>query len=230
MEEKTLKIDEIKYLLKKRYKSIIISLVLFTGLASWYAFTRMKPVYQANIKIFAGKSEDIKGDYSQGELSSYAGLVNTYIQLIRTDDFMNKVIAKANLNMTPGQLLSGVTFIKSEDTPILDIGYTSNDYETAKKVVTTIADEFAVGVREVIVNTHTKVIDNVKVITQTPNKKKVIIAGFIAGLAIGIGIVLLQDYLDDTVRDKKELEKILPIPVLVELPFEKKIWSKGDKK
>lgn len=221
MKEKTLNISEIKYLLKKRYKSIIISVILFTGLASWYAFTKMRPVYNANIKIFACKSEDIKGDYSQGELSAYAGLVDTYIQLIKTDNFMNKVIVKAGLNMSPEQLIAGVGFSKLGDAPILNISYTSNNPEISKKVVEIIADEFAVGVREIIVNTHTKVIDNVKVRTQMPNRKKVIILGFLSGLIIGVGIIFIQDYLDDTIKGKKELEELLPIPVLVELPLEK---------
>ncbi|MGG7078784.1 YveK family protein [Clostridium sardiniense] len=226
MEDKTFELNQIVYILKKRYKVLILSILLITGIAAIYAFKSMKPSYQATIKIFAGKSDDIQGNYSQGDLSTYAGLVNTYIQLIRTDDFMNKVIDKAGLNMSPSQLLSGVAFLTSENTPIFDISYVSGDYETAEKVVKTIADEFAVGVREIILNTHTKVIDNVKVITRNPNRIKFISFGFFIGLIVGIGMIFFIDYLDDTIKGKKELEKILPIPVLGELPFEKEMMKK----
>ena len=110
--------------------------------------------------------------------------------------------------------------------PRASIAMGKGDYETAEKVVKTIADEFAVGVREIILNTHTKVIDDVKVSTIRPKKTKFILFGFFAGLIIGIGIIFLIDYLDDTIKGKKELEKILPIPVLGELPLEKEMMKK----
>lgn len=226
MEERIIEFNQIMYLFKKYYKILLLSIVIPTTLATLYTFKNMRPTYKATIKVFAGKSDDIQGNYSTGELSTYAGLVNTYVQLIRTDSFMNKVINKAGLNMSPGQLISGVAFLTSADTPIFDISYVSGDYETAEKVVKTIADEFAVGVREIILNTHTKVIDDVKVSTIRPKKTKFILFGFFAGLIIGIGIIFFIDYLDDTIKGKKELEKILPIPVLGELPLEKEMMKK----
>ena len=41
-----------------------------------------------------------------------------------------------------------------------------------------------------------------------------------AGLLIGVGLALIIDYFDDTVVKREELEKVLPIPVLAELPLE----------
>ncbi len=226
MEDRIIEFNQIIYLFKKHYKILLLSIVITTGISSTYAFMKMKPSYQATIKIFAGKSDDIKGNYSKEELQKYAGLVNTYVQLIKTDKFMNKVISKSGVNMSPSQLISGVTFSTSVDTPIFDINYVSGDYETAEKVVKTISDEFAVGVREVILNTHTKVIDDLKVTTIRPKKLKLILIGFFVGLIAGIGIIFFIDYLDDTIKGKKELEKILPIPVLGELPLEKEMMKK----
>ena len=220
MEDRIIEFNQIIYLFKKHYKILLLSIVITTGISSTYAFMKMKPSYQATIKIFAGKSDDIKGNYSKEELQKYAGLVNTYVQLIKTEKFMNKVISKSGVNMSPSQLISGVTFSTSVDTPIFDINYVSGDYETAEKVVKTISDEFAVGVREVILNTHTKVT------TIRPKKLKLILIGFFVGLIAGIGIIFFMDYLDDTIKGKKELEKILPIPVLGELPLEKEMMKK----
>ena len=41
-----------------------------------------------------------------------------------------------------------------------------------------------------------------------------------AGLLIGVGLVFIIDYLDDTVVKREELERVLSIPVLAELPLE----------
>ena len=52
-----------------------------------------------------------------------------------------------------------------------------------------------------------------------PNKKKVILVGVIAGLVIALGVIFILDYLDNSIKNKKELEKILPIPVIGEIPI-----------
>ena len=59
-----------------------------------------------------------------------------------------------------------------------------------------------------------------KVIEILPAKIKVVFVGFMAGLLMGVGIVFIIDYLDDTIGKREELEKVLPIPVLAELPLE----------
>ena len=220
MNEKTLNINEGLYVLKKRFKLIIMCVLICTLFAGLYATFKMYPSYTASVKIFAGKNEQIQGDYSSGELNSYATLINSYIEIIKTDDFMNKVIQKGNLNMTSGQLMGGLSFTSSQNAPILTISYTAGDPKTAEKVVSTLATEFEVGVKEIILNTYTKIIDSVKVVERLPEKSKVVFVGFMAGLLIGVGLVFIIDYLDDTIGKREELEKVLPIPVLAELPLE----------
>lgn len=229
MDEKTLNINECLDVLKKRFKLIVMCVLTFTLFAGIYATFKMYPIYTASVKIFAGKDEQIQGDYSSSELDSYTTLINSYIEIIKTDDFMNKVIQKGNLNMTSGQLMGGLNFTIAQNAPILTISYTSGDPEIAQSVVSTLSSEFEVGVKEIILNTYTKIIDSVKVVEKLPAKSKVVFVGFIAGLVIGVGLVFIVDYLDDTVAKKEELEKLLPIPVLAELPLENDEINRSNK-
>lgn len=229
MDEKTLNINECLDVLKKRFKLIVMCVLTFTLFAGIYATFKMYPIYTASVKIFAGKDEQIQGDYSSSELDSYTTLINSYIEIIKTDDFMNKVIQKGNLNMTSGQLMGGLNFTIAQNAPILTISYTSGEPEIAQNVVSTLSSEFEVGVKEIILNTYTKIIDSVKVVEKLPAKSKVVFVGFIAGLVIGVGLVFIVDYLDDTVAKKEELEKLLPIPVLAELPLENDEINRSNK-
>lgn len=232
MQEKSLNIEDLLYLLKKRYKLVVICTLSFVLLAGIFATLKMKPSYEARVKIFAGKNEEIQSNYSQDELKSYSSLINTYIQLIKTEDFMNKVIDKANLDMNANQLINGLIFSTDGDTPILEIKYSSDSLTKSEKVISTVTEEFEVGVKEIILNTYTKVIDSVKVTEKAPEKAKVVLIGLMAGLLMGISLVFVLDYLDDTLAKKEELEKLLPIPVLAELPLEidEIIRSKRNKK
>lgn len=220
MDEKSLNINEGLSILKKGFRLIIACTFIFTIIAGIFATVKMKPVYTATVKIFAGKNEEIQSDYNSNELSSYNTLINSYIEIIKTDDFMKKVIEKGNLDMTPGQLMGGLGFVTAQNAPILTISYTSGNAAISEKVVSTLASEFEVGVKEIILNTYTKTIESVKVVEKLPAKGKVISTGFMAGLIIGIALVLVIDYLDDSVTKREQLEKILPIPVLGELPLE----------
>ena len=66
-----------------------------------------------------------------------------------------------------------------------------------------------------------QVIDSVKVYPIVPNKTAPIRNGILIGIVLSVGLILVLDYLDDTIRKKEELEKILSIPVLGELPHTK---------
>lgn len=216
MEDKTLDIQDLFYVLKRRYKVIVICMLLclVAGGAMTY---KMKPSYTAKVKIFASRNEQMQAN-SSDELKSNASLMATATQFIKTEDFMNKVVDKAKLNVNPTSLVGGLVFNIAQDAPIMDISYTAQDADTAKKVIKTMSSEFEVGVKEVIPNIHTKVIDSVKVMPRMPNKKKVIIVALMAGIILGVGVVLVLDYLDDRVRKKEDIEKLLEIPVIGVIP------------
>lgn len=222
MEKRTLEVEEILQAIKKRKKVIFLIVALFLVLAGVYGFVIKKEAHVATVKIFSGKTETAQS-YSKDELADNSILMDTYIELIKTDNFMNKVIKQTGINTTPDVLKKTVGFSKTGTTPILTISYTSGSKEIAQKVVSVIATEFEKEVKETILNINTKVIENVKVVTHYPSEIKYLILGFIGGLVIAIGFVLVLDCLDNSIQNKTQLEKMLPIPVLGELPLEKSL-------
>ena len=223
MQKKTLEIEEILQAIKKRKKIIVLVVALFLILAGVYGFVLKKESYTATVKIFSGKKTEKAQSYSKEELANNSGLMDTYIELIKTDNFMKKVIDKTGINTTTDELKSSVDFEKTGDTPILTISYTSGNKETTQKVVSVIATQFEKEVKETILNINTKVIEDVKVITNRPDKIKYLLIAFVAGLIISIGIILVLDCLDNSIQNKTQLEKIISTPVLGELSLEKSL-------
>lgn len=207
--------------LKKRVRLIIASVLTFTFITAVFVFFISTPKYEASVKLFAGKTEEVQSDYSDKELESYSSIMNTYIELIKTNDFMNKIIDEVNLDTTPKELMNSLQFIIKGNTPIIEIKYVSSDWQVAEDVISAIIENFEVSVKEVILNTYTKVVDSVGVSELSQGRAtKVILGGFI-GLLIGFGIVFLLELLDDTVSKKGDLEKVLPIPILGQVPLVK---------
>ena len=52
----------------------------------------------------------------------------------------------------------------------------------------------------------------------SPNKKMNIAIAFLVGLMVSVGLVFLLEYLDNTYKNKEQLEKDLGIPVLGAIP------------
>lgn len=207
--------------LKKRVRLIIASVLTFTFITAVFVFFISTPKYEASVKLFAGKTEEVQSDYSDKELESYSSIMNTYIELIKTNDFMNKIIDEVNLDTTPKELMNSLQFIIKGNTPIIEIKYVSSDWQVAEDVISAIIENFEVSVKEVILNTYTKVVDSIEVSELSQGRAtKIILGGFI-GLLIGFGIVFLLELLDDTVSKKGDLEKVLPIPILGQVPLVK---------
>lgn len=221
VKEEFLTAKDVVEALKKRVRLIIASILTFTFITAVFVFFISTPKYEASVKLFAGKTEEVQSDYSDKELESYSSIINTYIELIKTRDFMNKIIDEVNLDTTPKALMNSLQFITKANTPIIEIRYVSSNPEVAEAVISAITENFEVSVKEVILNTYTKVVDSVEVSELSQGRAtKIILGGFI-GLLIGFGIVFLLELLDDTVSKKGDLEKVLPIPILGQVPLVK---------
>ncbi len=52
-----------------------------------------------------------------------------------------------------------------------------------------------------------------------PNKQKIVLTWILGGLALGVGLAFLLEYLDNTFKEARDLEERLKLPVLGSLPF-----------
>ncbi len=51
-----------------------------------------------------------------------------------------------------------------------------------------------------------------------PEKKKIAALALLVGLALGVGLVLVRDYLDNTIKDPEEIERFLHVDMLAAVP------------
>ncbi|KRF35881.1 YveK family protein [Paenibacillus sp. Soil787] len=208
-------------IIQKRLWLIAIVVLLSsiaTGIMSYYFIS---PIYAANTKIVVNKSSEYQGkeflDYDSVRTNSL--LVNTYKEIIKTPAILDKVVEKyPDLGLTVTNLAGMISVSSTNDTQVMTISITSGSYEEAAKTVNAVSEVFKnvipsiMKVDNVVILNEAKPEDNLGPVA--PNKKLNIIIAFIVSLMISIGIVLLLEYLDDSIKTDRDIEEYLGLPTL----------------
>lgn len=153
----------------------------------------------------------------------YQKLMKTYAELAKTSDLVTKAVKNAKLDYNQNQIkgvLNNLNVTPSADTQILDLSFKGKNPEEVLKVTEAITDEFISESKELIPNGNVQVIQKPQLPENpvSPNKKLNILIAFVLGLMIGVGIVLLLEYLDNTFKSREELEKTLDLPIIGAIP------------
>ena len=221
MEEQVISISEIIDAVKKRWKIIALTTVLATLVSGIFSFFVISPTYEASTKIFIGKEGAESEGYNSSDVSMYQNLIKTYSELIKTKDLVNKAIDNSQYDLSVNNVLNGITVNTLTGTQILQISYQSKSPSIAKNMLESITNEFITKAEELVPNGNVKILESVELPKNpvAPNKTMNIAIAFILGMMVGFGIVFLLEYLDNTYKNKEQLEKDLDIPVLGVIPM-----------
>lgn len=224
MEENTISLQEVTYALKKRWKLIALITIAATLVSAILSFFVIKPQYEATTKLFIGKQENQDNNtYNNSDVMMYQQLMKTYAELVKTSDLVTKAVKSADLDYDHKDIegiLKNLNANTSADTQILDLTFKGRDPKEVSKLIEAITNEFILEAKELIPNGNVQIIQKPQVpqYPVSPNKKLNIAIAFVIGLMIGIGIVILLEYLDNTFKSREELEKILNLPIIGAIP------------
>ncbi|MDM0474749.1 Wzz/FepE/Etk N-terminal domain-containing protein [Clostridium perfringens] len=225
MEENTISLQEIVYALKKRWKLIALITIATTLVSAILSFFVIKPQYESKTKLFIGKQETSQNtaNYDNNDIMMYQKLMKTYAELVKTSDLVTKAIKSTNLNYNQNEIkriLDNLIANPSADTQILDLSFKGGDPKEVLKVTEAITDEFISESKELIPNGNVQVIQKPQLPEKpvSPNKTLNILIALVLGLMVGVGVVFLIEYLDNTFKSREDLEKTLELPIIGTIP------------
>lgn len=220
MEEQVISLSEIFEALKKRWIMIVAITLTATIISGVISFFVIDPVYETSTKLFIGKEESDSAAYNSSDIQMYQKLLQTYAQTIKTKDLVGRAIATLTYDLEASSVVEELTVTPVTDTQIIQIKYQSKDSQEAVDVLKNITTEFITTSKELVPNGNVTVIEEVELPENpvSPNKKMNIAIAFLLGLMVSVGLVFLLEYLDNTYKNKDQLEKDLGIPVLGAIP------------
>lgn len=224
-ETKEIDIDLRKTFYMLRTKVVYILLVTFLAgvAAGCYTHFFIDPTYSASIKLFAYSNTDLvttDSSISNQELAASRDLVNTDIYVLKSDTILDLVVEDLGLNTSAAEIRSMITAKQIEETIAFQVTVNSKDPNLSAKIANSIAKVAPAEITKIIKVGGVNVIDYAKVPTSasSPNTKKNIMIGLLAGFAVSFAIFFIYELFDSTITNARDLEREFEIPILGTIP------------
>lgn len=212
---------------KKGLWKMVLTAVVF-GLIAFTYFNYFVPkTYTARVKLYVETSESAK-ENTYNALSNYnyaAALVNTYIEMLSTNNFYEKLSENLDEKYTPLELNKIVKFSNESDddvqTEVFSAIVSAASPTEAKVIADSVADT-APGVISSLKNDNTelKIVDNATIPTvpSSPRVWRNTLIAAAAGFILMAIYLFIREILDNKIKYSAEMTEINDIPVLSAVP------------
>lgn len=222
IKKQTINISEIFEMIKRRWIFIAIVTIISIVATGILSFWIIEPKYETVSKVFIGKEENNEDGYNSNDIQMYQKLLKTYSEAIQTTDLVERALKDSDYELNIEDVLSSLNVIALADTQILEISYESKNPEEAEDTLSKIVLEFINTSKQLVPNGSVTIIQKVRLPQDpvSPNKAMNIAIALVLGLIASIGIVILMEYMNNTFKNKSEIEKEFNVPVVGVIPQE----------
>ncbi|MCI6188326.1 MAG: Wzz/FepE/Etk N-terminal domain-containing protein [Clostridium sp.] len=218
----TLNIKDILKILKNRASVIIITVLITTIGSIILTYFFIKPIYLTTAKLFIGMptiNDDGSGN-SSWDFSYYKQLIEPYSEIIKSDELSERAIKRGKLNISQ-QALSNSLMVDIGSGQVMKLSIYTINSKDGVKILDAVIEEFIETSSKLITKSNVSVLSHPKypIAPVSPNKPKNIIFGFCLGLALGISLVLIMNYFDNSVKGKEDIEEFVGLPLIGLVPM-----------
>ncbi|MBY5033796.1 capsular biosynthesis protein CpsC [Streptococcus gallolyticus] len=224
--DQTIEIDVLQLLHKIWDKKVLISFagIFFAAVSFLYSTLVVVPKYDATTRIYVVNKTGEASVITAQDLQAGSFLVNDYKEIITSSDVLNKVVEKEGLNMTAGELGSKVSVDIPTNTRVISISVRDSEPKMASQLADSVREVAAEKIKEVTKVEDVTTLEAAKLPSSpsTPNTKRNVLLGLMAGFVLAIAAVVLFELLDDRIKRPEDVEEVLGLPLLGIVPnFEK---------
>lgn len=215
-----LNLEKLLWAFWRRLGLLVLSSVLGAVLVLGATMLLGKTTYQASVMFYvnntASTGENAKS-ISNGDLTTSRGLVDSYIAILNTGETLQQILEESGAKCTAEELAVKMKTETVKDTELFRVVITGFDAGEAEKIAEAAARVLPERISQIITGASAKVADRAAVESCPPDYGNCALLGFLMGLMLAAGRVLLEAYLDTTIRRKEDAEEASSLPVLAVL-------------
>lgn len=179
----------------------------FSGLiiAGVITFFIVTPTYSSTTKIVVNQTQNTTQSITNTDIQTNLSLINTYQSIIKEPIILESVIQNTGSNLTVEELKSKISVVTEDDSLVFGVTVTDENPNVAADLANAIANSFQQKIGEILevesVTVLSTAVPNVDPVS--PNKMLNLELGLIAGMMFGVGLAVILERTNRTVRDEK---------------------------
>ena len=217
-------------LIRKNLLPILICTAVCAAAGVAAAEFAVPKTYVSTVKLYVSTPESEQDSVMNINALDYAQkVVNTYIEMLRTDSFFGKVLERAGVGCSMEQMKKMVDFSPLNNTEVFQAQVCARSPEEAKRIADAITELAPVTIGSLKENASLKVVDRAS-LPEKPSSPSAVLfgaAGLLAGALGSLGTVLLRNSLNVRIKNEEELQEKSGIPVLATIPAFNRRYAKG---
>ncbi|HFR3712890.1 TPA: Wzz/FepE/Etk N-terminal domain-containing protein [Streptococcus suis] len=217
---------DVLFLLKTIWRKkflILLTAVLTAGLAFVYSSFLVTPQYDSTTRIYVvSQNVEAGAGLTNQELQAGTYLAKDYREIILSQDVLIQVATELNLKES---LKEKISVSIPVDTRIVSISVRDADPNEAARIANSLRTFAVQKVVEVTKVSDVTTLEEAVPAEEptTPNTKRNILLGLLAGGILATGLVLVMEVLDDRVKRPQDIEEVMGLTLLGIVPDSKKL-------
>jgi len=218
--EESLDLIRLWRVIAKRWYLVILLPILATGVVYYYSYNNYIPVYTASATLMITRPASTTPT-SSSDIVFGRQMASTYQDIIRSRRILNLVANDEIIPYNAEGLRNMVQVEPLGGGELINVSITDTDPVLASYIANMVSRVFMDQVGVIIRGAYVTILDEAPVPRAPSNplaSRNVIIYSFAIGLIAAVGLAFLIDYVDQSIKDPEEAEKLLGIPVMGLVP------------
>ena len=215
----------LKTLWKRKFSIVLVALVFAIAAFGYSAFLAKKE-YQSTSRIYVvSRQNQDNNALTNSDLQAGSYLVKDYREIILSQNVLSQAIEELKLDMTPAELLKKISVSVPTDTRILSITAKDGDPKEAARIANGLRNVAAEKIISVTKVSDVTTLDEAEVpqSPSSPNIRRNVLLGFVAGAGLIVVLLVVVEVLDDRVKRPEDVEELMGLPLLGVVPDIKKL-------
>ncbi len=218
-------LEKIFWILKTKLKYILFVSILFALGMGVYANYTSTSTYLAQISFYVYSNPDYITDptvnISNSDLTQAKNLVSSYMQILRSKSFINKLREETGLSYPTEYIRNSISASSVEDTAAFIVNVINPNPTDAMNIANAIGNLAPNEITRIVKSGGIEVLDRAELPTapyQSTSVIKLVLIGGLGGFALSTFLFMIRGLLDTTIRKKQEVKDIFSIPILGDVP------------
>ena len=215
----------LKTLWKRKFSIVLVALVFAIAAFGYSAFLAKKE-YQSTSRIYVvSRQNQDNNALTNSDLQAGSYLVKDYREIILSQNVLTQAIEELKLDLTPAELSKKISVSVPTDTRILSITAKDGNPKEAARIANGLRNVAAEKIISVTKVSDVTTLDEAEVpqTPSSPNIRRNVLLGFIAGAGLMVVLMVVVEVLDDRVKRPEDIEELMGLTLLGIVPDIKKL-------